>query len=173
MALLVFKQERRVELWVKNNDRWRNINNYDMTAISGTSGPKLREGDRQIPEGIYNIIELNPNSSYHLSMKLNYPNEFDLDHAQREGRTEPGSDIYMHGKAASVGCIAVGDPAIEELFVLADRTGIDHIRVIISPYDARGSSLLPVPDGLPEWTPTLYKQIERELSIFSMATDQQ
>jgi len=71
------------------------VADYRITAASGTAGPKLREGDRQVPEGIYRIVGLNPNSRYHLSMKLDYPNAFDRHQAARDGRARPGSDIFI------------------------------------------------------------------------------
>ena len=70
-------------------------------------------------------------------MKLNYPNEFDLAHAKIEGRTKPGSNIFIHGKAVSIGCLAMGDKTIEELFILANDVGINNITVVISPLDPR------------------------------------
>jgi murein L,D-transpeptidase YafK len=79
-----------------------------MKRASGKAGPKLREGDGQVPEGIYRIDGLNPNSSYHLSLKLNYPNDFDLEQARTEGRTELGGDIFIHGKAVSIGKTRAG-----------------------------------------------------------------
>jgi murein L,D-transpeptidase YafK len=83
-------------------------------------------------------------------MKLNYPNSFDLQHAGREDRTKPGSNIFIHGRTASIGCLAMGDPAIEELFVLVQKVGHEHVLVLISPHDARKRSLFPVSDELPE-----------------------
>jgi len=82
IALLGFKAERKLELWAAKGEGWTFIRAYPVLAASGTAGPKLREGDRQVPEGVYTLEYLNPNSSYHLSMKLNYPNAFDLKHAK-------------------------------------------------------------------------------------------
>jgi len=111
------------------------IKDYAVLAESGTLGPKLREGDGQIPEGIYKVTFLNPNSLYHLSLRLDYPNEFDRKMAARDGRTKLGGDIMIHGKDVSIGCIAVGDPAIEEIFCLAARSGVQNIKVLIVPTD--------------------------------------
>ena len=83
IALLAFKQERKIELWVKDKKRqWHFIKTYPLTASSGGPGPKLRLGDGQIPEGIYQINVLNPYSSQHLSMMLNYPNAYDRYHGK-------------------------------------------------------------------------------------------
>jgi hypothetical protein len=119
------------------------------------------------PEGIYRIEALNPNSHYHLSMKINYPNEFDLVHAWQEGRTDPGSDIFIHGRAASIGCLAMGDKVIEELFVLTAHVGAEKVKVIIAPYDPRISPLETDSEELPEWTPELYSLISREIKALS------
>ncbi len=164
VTLLVMKRERKMEL--RANDpqgRSRLIHTYPLTATSGSEGPKLREGDRQIPEGFYSITHLNPNSSYHLSLKLNYPNYFDLAFAEKEGRTQPGSDIFIHGKAVSIGCIAIGDPAIEEIFTLVDRIGPKNCKVISSPHDPRQFELS-VSQKQPEWLAGLYKAISKEFA---------
>lgn len=161
ITLLALKREKRLELWARNDGPYRYIRDYAIQAASGTSGPKLRQGDRQVPEGIYRIVGFNPNSNYHLSMKLNYPNEFDQYHADMEGRANPGSDIFIHGRAVSIGCLAMGDEAIEQLFVLASLTGRENIRVVIAPHDPRILPLNPNAPYLPEWTPELYTMIEQ------------
>ena len=86
---------------------------YSFTGFSGGSGPKLREGDGQIPEGIYAIEYLNPNSQFHLSMKLNYPNTFDKAKGKADGRDRLGFDIFIHGGSATIGCIPIWDAGIE------------------------------------------------------------
>lgn len=159
IALLALKDIDNLELWAKSNDNWHYIEQYPILAASGQSGPKLREGDRQVPEGIYQIIGLNPNSSYHLSMKLNYPNAFDLKWAKKEKRNEPGSNIFIHGKAVSIGCLAMGDDVIEDLFTLTHDVGKSNIKVIISPTDPRINPLVPPINAKP-WVTTLYQQIE-------------
>lgn len=111
------KQERLLEVWAGENERpLQLLATYPLTAFSGKLGPKRREGDLQIPEGVYHIDRFNPRSSYHLSMGLNYPNTSDRRFADSE---KPGSDIFIHGRASSVGCLAIGDEAIEEVYVLA------------------------------------------------------
>lgn len=159
IALLAIKEDKTLELWARQGERWSFVKNYQVLAASGKSGPKLREGDKQVPEGVYKIVGLNPNSSYHLSMKLNYPNAFDLAWAQKEGRTSPGSDIFIHGKSVSIGCLAVGDSAIEELFYLVHKVGKDNSMVIIAPQDPRVQTLVP-PEGAPVWVDELYREIK-------------
>ncbi len=112
---------------------------FPFTAQSGTSGPKMQEGDGQIPEGFYKITALNPNSSYHLSMRVSYPNEDDIARSEAAGIHNYGNDIYIHGKNASIGCIALGDHAIEQLFYLVHACGINNVEVLIAPVDLRHS----------------------------------
>ncbi|WP_245903493.1 L,D-transpeptidase family protein [Photobacterium indicum] len=165
IAMFALKEEMQVELWAKDEESWVYIKRYDIAKISGKSGPKLREGDHQVPEGIYQVIGLNPNSKYHLSMQLNYPNEFDLKYAQLEKRNRPGSNIFIHGKAKSVGCLAMGDIAIEELFLLVERAQIQNVQVVISPSDPRKGPLVPR-HGQPFWVMQLYRNIEKEAQKF-------
>jgi hypothetical protein len=167
VAFVALKQERKLEVWARDDEDYRFIRDYDIKAASGVAGPKLRQGDKQVPEGIYRIVGLNPNSNYHLSMKLNYPNEFDWFHAQREGRFDPGSDIFIHGDSVSAGCLAMGDKAIEELFVLTAQVGEENVKVIIAPRDPRVLPLDPNGYGLPSWTSELYRMISAEMEFFS------
>lgn len=166
-TFIFLKEEKKLELWARGEGEFRFIRDYDIQAASGVAGPKLRQGDRQVPEGIYRIVGLNPNSHYHLSMKLNYPNEFDRYHADQEGRLDPGGDIFIHGKAASIGCLAMGDEVIEELFVLTAQTGKENIKVVIAPHDPRLSPLDTEAGDLPEWTPELYESISHEIRALS------
>lgn len=171
IAILVFKRERRVAIWARNSGAWRFVRNYEVLAASGHAGPKLREGDRQVPEGLYRIEHLNPNSSYHLSMKVNYPNAFDRRMAKFEGRTKLGGDIFIHGKDVSIGCVALGDRAIEELFTLVAETGHGKVKVIIAPNDLRrGRPVLHA--EAPEWAARqLYGTVAAALRDFPVAAE--
>lgn len=162
LALLAVKEKKTLELWAHDDTKkWRFIKVYPIEAASGNLGPKLKEGDEQVPEGIYSLEYLNPNSSYHLSMKINYPNKFDLKWADKEGRKEPGTNIFIHGKKLSIGCLAMGDSAIEELFILTTKVGKENVKVIISPVDPRLEELKST-DGSREWIDKLYEQITVE-----------
>ncbi|HWL52781.1 MAG TPA: L,D-transpeptidase family protein [Chthoniobacteraceae bacterium] len=166
VVLAAFKEEKRLELYAaQKGGALRHIRSYPILAASGRPGPKLREGDRQVPEGRYRIEYLNPNSRFHLSMKLDYPNAFDRRHAAAEGRTGLGGDIMIHGKAVSIGCLAMGDPAAEELFVLAARSGIENVEVIIAPVDFRVRALPEkLAATLPPWTRELYDDLRKALA---------
>lgn len=167
IALIALKKERKLELWAKDN-KWSRIHTYPFTTFSGHLGPKLRENDRQIPEGIYQIISLNPFSSFHLSMMLNYPNRFDRAKGQLDGRKQLGNNIFIHGKNSSVGCIAIGDAAIEQLFVLVDKVGINNTKVVIAPNDLRMSKASITLNNQPMWLPQLYAQIKDELNKYKV-----
>ena len=164
VVLVGLKDEDKLEVWVSDGTaKPKHLKTYPILAASGGLGPKLREGDFQVPEGIYAVESLNPNSAFHLALRVNYPNAFDLEKARIESRNNPGSDIMIHGSSVSVGCLAMGDPAIEELFVLAAETGIENIKVILSPVDFRTRNLPPNVPALPTWTEALYAAVRNEL----------
>ncbi len=174
IALLAFKQERHMQVWARNNHQtWRHVHTYPLTASSGHLGPKLREGDRQIPEGIYQITYLNPFSNMHLSMKINYPNAFDRQHASFERRRRLGNNIFIHGKTYSVGCLAVGDKAMDELFLLTHRVGLEHVQLIIAPNDLRRAKSIKTAFNKPRWLPTLYQNIRLALNQFPLPLHEQ
>jgi hypothetical protein len=165
IVLVGLKQERMLEVYAKGaGERYCLVTSYPILAASGNLGPKLREGDCQVPEGIYRVVFLNPNSALHLSLRLNYPNQFDRDMAKKDGRDKLGEDIMIHGGSASIGCLAVGDRAAEDLFVLAADTGMANIKVILSPVDFRKTTLIPAQVSGPAWTDGLYKRIASELA---------
>ena len=165
LALLAFKRERRLEIWGRQNGPWVRIVAIPVLAASGVPGPKLREGDGQVPEGFYRIVAFNPNSRYHLSLMLDYPNADDIFEAERDGRTDLGGEIFVHGGARSIGCLAVGDYAIESLFVLVADVGIENVQVIIAPRDPRGGMTLEPIADIP-FTADLYRRIEDGLQAF-------
>lgn len=170
ITLLALKEQKKIELWVKgkNNSQWQYIKTYPLTAFSGELGPKLAERDKQIPEGFYQISWLNPFSSQHLSMKLNYPNAFDRHQAVLEGRQNLGNDIFIHGKKLSVGCLAVGDNAIDELFVLVAESGKEKVDVIIAPTDFRiKPNVAKTPKTKRQWLASLYQRLKTHLKAFS------
>ncbi len=133
---------------------WRR---FPWTANSGHAGPKLRAGDGQIPEGVYRIDALNPNSSYHLSLRVSYPNTEDRRRSAASGIDDLGGDIYIHGKEASIGCIAIGDDAIEQVFLVVSRAGLDQVELLIAPCDLRTAA--PPPGGPVE----LYEHLREQL----------
>jgi len=130
-----FKYDRQLEVWVKDDPKkpFQLFKTYKVCMQSGAMGPKRMEGDYQVPEGFYHINEFNPNSNYHLSLGLNYPNSSDriLSDSLR-----PGSAIYIHGNCVSTGCIAISDIPIEEVYILSTQArnqGQEFIPVHVFP----------------------------------------
>jgi murein L,D-transpeptidase YafK len=125
----VFKAEREVEVWVRGrgSDRYVRLRRYPICQVSGALGPKRLEGDRQMPEGFYEIESFNPQSDYHLSLRVNYPNSSD----RLLGRTgRLGGDIYLHGGCSTVGCVPVTDEHIRELYWLSVEARAEGMRRI-------------------------------------------
>jgi|CXWL01.1.fsa_nt_gi murein L,D-transpeptidase YafK len=114
LLLRIFKAEQQLEVWADGGERYRLLKSYPICRYSGALGPKLREGDNQAPEGFYAIGagQLNPMSRFHLAFNLGYPNAFD----RAQGRT--GAFLMVHGNCVSIGCYAMGDVAIEEIYTL-------------------------------------------------------
>lgn len=112
----IFKKESLLEVWMYTGTVYEHLKDYAICAYSGYLGPKLKEGDRQAPEGFYKVKthQLNPNSSYHLSFNLGYPNKYDRAH----DRT--GSFLMVHGNCVSDGCYAMTDEKIEEIYALVE-----------------------------------------------------
>ena len=135
IGIRAFKLERQLEVWGSKSDRgpYRLLATYPIAAMSGVLGPKLKEGDMQVPEGFYVVNRFNPKSKYHLSLGLNYPNA--SDRKRGEGRNL-GKDIFIHGKRVSAGCLAMTDPVIEVIYrqaIHARDAGQDSIPVAIFP----------------------------------------
>lgn len=131
----IIKEDLMLELWVKQDgsERFTLAKKYPIAAMSGKLGPKEREGDRQAPEGFYsvNASSLNPKSNYHLSFNVGYPNTYD----QSLGRT--GSFIMVHGSDVSIGCFAITDEGIEEVYTMVDQAlkkGQKEVPVQIYPF---------------------------------------
>jgi len=114
----IFKLEKEFELWVKNkgDQKYTLLKTIPICASSGELGPKRKQGDYQVPEGFYEIATFNPNSSYHLAMKINYPNASDK---IKKTATDPGGDIMIHGNCVTIGCIPLENEPVEEVYVLA------------------------------------------------------
>jgi hypothetical protein len=165
VKLVALKTERVLQVYaVDKSGRNHWIRSYPILAASGIPGPKLQEGDGQVPEGIYPIESLNPNSRFHVALRVGYPNAFDRSQAKKDGRTELGGDIMIHGSSVSIGCLAMGDETAEDLFVLAADTGLPNVTVIIAPVDFRQGKSVPKFIKLPDWTGELYAQVKTELA---------
>ena len=116
ILMRVFKAESELEIWKQREDgRFYHFKTYPICSYSGGLGPKLKQGDQQAPEGFYlvSMDQLNPKSKYHLSFDLGFPNAFDRAH----GRS--GGNLMIHGDCTSVGCYAMTDAVMEEIFILS------------------------------------------------------
>ena len=113
-----FKEERILEVWAKNKDQkvFTLFKEYPFCTSSGSLGPKRQEGDLQIPEGFYHLDRFNPQSQYHLSLGINYPNEADR---ILGSKNKLGGDIFIHGDCVTIGCIPITDQKIKEVYLLA------------------------------------------------------
>lgn len=129
----IFKEESLLEVWIRSGPEYQHLKDYYICAYSGYLGPKLQEGDRQSPEGFYKVkkYQLNPNSKYHLSFNLGFPNKYDREH----NRT--GSFLMVHGNCVSEGCYAMTDKKIEEIYALVEGAlleGQKYIQVHAYPF---------------------------------------
>jgi murein L,D-transpeptidase YafK len=143
ILIRVFKREQKLEMWAKsrNQEKMQRIKSYDICQSSGRLGPKRRQGDGQVPEGFYEVGWFNPESNYHLSLGLNYPNLSDQILGEKGNL---GSAIMIHGRCVTIGCIPMTDPIIEEIYVYAVKArnaGQVHIPIYLFPGDLTGDRL--------------------------------
>ena len=112
----IFKEEKELELWIDDGKQFKHFKTWPICKYSGTLGPKLKEGDGQAPEGFYFVprSRMNPRSRFHLSFNLGYPNAYDRAHKRT------GSALMVHGNCVSIGCFAMTDARIEEIYSLCD-----------------------------------------------------
>jgi murein L,D-transpeptidase YafK len=118
ILIRIYKEESTLEVWKQDRSgKFAMLNSYPICKFSGNLGPKLMQGDYQAPEGFYDITpdQMNPNSSEYLAFNTGFPNTFD----RSLGRT--GSFLMVHGGCRSVGCYAMTDYAMEEIYGLVDE----------------------------------------------------
>jgi murein L,D-transpeptidase YafK len=144
----ILKTEQVLQLYVQSAKTYKLLESYPICAFSGGLGPKQREGDMQAPEGVYYISkrQLNPASQYHLSFNLGYPNALD----QALART--GSALMVHGNCVSIGCYAMTDAKIEEIYTVlaaALERGQTQVPVHIFPFALHDQALANYQDS--EW----------------------
>jgi murein L,D-transpeptidase YafK len=129
----IYKEPAVLEVWLQKDTKFELFRSYPICAFSGRLGPKLREGDGQAPEGCYFVTpgRMNPNSRFHLSFDLGFPNAYDRHHKRT------GSHLMVHGDCVSIGCYALGDSAIEEVWTICEaalRAGQPFFRVQCFPF---------------------------------------
>ncbi len=133
LFIRIFKEESLLEVWIRRGSEYKHLKNYFICSYSGGLGPKLKEGDRQSPEGFYKVKkhQLNPNSKFHLSFNLGYPNAYDKAHKRT------GSFLMVHGNCVSIGCYAMTNVKIEEIYALvkgALKKGQRSVKVHAYPF---------------------------------------
>jgi murein L,D-transpeptidase YafK len=131
----VFKEEMKTEIWIGSSKKesLSLLKTYEVAKSSGILGPKIAEGDLQVPEGYYHIDRFNPLSNFHLSLGLNYPNSAD----KILGADKPGGDIFIHGSDVTVGCVPLTDDKMKEVYSLAvqaKNSGQKEIPVHVFPF---------------------------------------
>jgi murein L,D-transpeptidase YafK len=148
----VLKEENELELWMESavGKPWKLFRKWKIANYSGTLGPKLKEGDMQAPEGFYEVglKQLNPMSRFHLSFNIGYPNAYDRHH----GRT--GSLIMVHGSNVSIGCFAMTDPVIEEVYLLVEaalKKGQKAVPVHVFPFRMSEERLVRAEAEVSKW----------------------
>lgn len=117
VCIRIFKEEKELELWIKKGSKFSMFKSYPICTFSGELGSKKKVGDGQAPEGFYTVYpeQLNPYSDYHLAFNIGYPNAYDRAHHYT------GSAIMVHGNCVSIGCYAMTDPGIEEIFTVITK----------------------------------------------------
>lgn len=159
----IFKQESELEVWKQRDDgRYYHFKTYPICNWSGELGPKIKQGDRQAPEGFYtvNAYRMNPNSSYYLAFNLGYPNAYD----QSWGRT--GDALMIHGKCKSAGCYAMTDALMEEIYGLtreALKAGQTTFQVHAMPFRMTDAKMAEVKGH--KWLP-FWKQLKQGYDYF-------
>ena len=151
LFLRAFKAEQTLEVWVKEvqSEQFTLVRTYAFCTNSGTLGPKRKEGDLQIPEGVYYINHFNPESKFYLSLGLNYPNASDKILSDKQ---HPGGSIYIHGNCVTIGCIPITDDKIKELYILAveaKNNGQEKIPVHIFPTRLTDQGLMKLRNDYP------------------------
>lgn len=170
LLMLATKNDRKMTVYIKAKGKLVPFKTYEIIGVSGVSGPKLQEGDKQIPEGIYRIIGFRTDVQAYMALMVDYPNSFDKQKAKTDKKRAKnlGSDILIHGSRYSSGCLAMGNPAIEELFLLTYKVRPEKTKLIIAPCDLRApgafEAALKQAQVKPDWLPELYRSIKNELS---------
>jgi len=136
ILITAYKAEQQLTIHVKRKgeDRYQALVTYPVCALSGNLGPKRKQGDRQIPEGLYHIDRFNPSSNFYLSLGLNYPNESDK---KKSTASRLGGDIFIHGDCVTIGCLPMTDDLIKEIYLYAihaRNNGQQKIPVYIFPF---------------------------------------
>jgi murein L,D-transpeptidase YafK len=144
MFIMTFKEEKVIEVWMRPKDKKEFIlfESYTFCRSSGELGPKRKQGDLQIPEGLYKIDRFNPASNFYLSLGVNYPNASDK---IRGDKSKPGGDIFIHGDCVTIGCIPITNDKIKEIYLLAVEAKTNTqstIKVFMFPFKMTAANMV-------------------------------
>jgi murein L,D-transpeptidase YafK len=163
LLLRVFKEERVLELWVAAAPEgpFVHLGDHAVCASSGGPGPKARTGDGQVPEGLYRVTTLNPWSRFHLSLRLDYPNAADRARNPGVPVSALGGEIFVHGNCLTIGCIPLGDEAIEEVYLAAldTRTRGGEVSVLVLPARPGGERWTSLSKSVPAGNGALWRSL--------------
>jgi len=165
ILFVAYKDLDRLDLFAKSTaqEQYKLIQQYPICARSGKLGPKKAEGDKQVPEGFYTINRFNPKSKFYLSLGVNYPNAFDLAH------NYTGSDIFIHGKCETVGCLPMTDDLMKEIYLYAlwaKDSGQQNIPVYIFPFEMTEENMLIYKPQVNDDTFSFWQNIQQGYQLF-------
>ncbi len=164
--LRIFKRERVLELWLRRPEaQFVLFKSYPICSFSGGLGPKLKEGDQQAPEGFYRVAsrQLNPHSRHHLAFNLGFPNAYDRE------LERTGSALMVHGGCSSVGCFAMTDPQVDEIYAVVEAAlhkGQAEIDVAIFPFRLTDRAL--AAEAHSTWLP-FWQNLKQGSDLFEQA----
>jgi murein L,D-transpeptidase YafK len=163
LLLRVFKAEGVLELWAAASPDGPlvHVGDHPVCASSGGPGPKARAGDGQVPEGLYRMTTLNPWSQFHLSLRLDYPNAADRARNPGVPPSELGGEIFVHGNCVTIGCIPIGDEAIEEVYLAAldTRRRGGEVAVLVLPARPGAARWAALTKGAPDGNAALWRSL--------------
>ncbi|WP_225554015.1 L,D-transpeptidase family protein [Sphingobacterium bovistauri] len=165
ILLVAYKDLDKLSVFAKSTEdrTYKRIKEYKICARSGQLGPKKAEGDRQVPEGFYHINRFNPKSKFYLSLGINYPNAYDL------SKNYTGSDIFIHGKCETVGCLPMTDELIKEIYLYAlwaKESGQEKVPVYIFPFEMTDENMKKYKSQVDESTFSFWQNIQEGYQLF-------
>ncbi|WP_132777284.1 L,D-transpeptidase family protein [Sphingobacterium alimentarium] len=165
LLFVAYKDIDRLDVFAKStrDTAYKRIQQYKICARSGQLGPKKAEGDKQVPEGFYHINRFNPKSKFYLSLGLNYPNAYD------RAQQYTGSDIFIHGKWETVGCLPMTDELMKEIYLYAlwaKESGQEKIPVYIFPFEMTDENMEKYKSQVEESTFSFWQNIQEGYLLF-------
>lgn len=161
--LVCFKDQGVLVAFARGVDgKTKRLKSYDIVSSSGEAGPKLHEGDLQVPEGFYKIDGMN--AMTHMALSVDYPNAADRAHAISDHRANLGGYIQVHGGVYSTGCVVLSNEDMAELFVIANDIGCSNVSLLIAPCNLLETKPEIDFSKQPKWLPKLYGELKQALA---------